>query len=136
MRIIKIVFFTGCILISTYVHSQQPDIDVLEEYYAQDRLDELDSLLRQAEQSSPGHPTVLYLKGLREKEAPAALAFFENVYNNHKNSVFAVKFLQKIIEIAGREFGPDVRIYTSDPELRELSGSKADPLYPGKVSFL
>ncbi|MBN2411262.1 SPOR domain-containing protein [candidate division KSB1 bacterium] len=83
---------------TTKIIAQQSDIDKLEKYYFEDRLDILDSLLMKAEQTSPDHPTVLYFRGLFEKQASVALARFENVYNNHKYSDFADDALFRIAQ--------------------------------------
>ncbi len=98
MRIINVFISICCLLTTINIHAQQSDIDKLEKYYFEDRLDILDSLLIKTEQISPDNPTVLYFKGLLEKEAPAALAFFENIYNNHKNSGFADDALFRIAQ--------------------------------------
>jgi len=100
VRIINAVFFIVCLSITTLIQAVQSDsdIDLLEEFYTENHLDELEPLLSKAEQFSPNHPTVLYLRGLFEKDAPSALVYFENVYKNHKNSAFADDALFRILQ--------------------------------------
>lgn len=98
MRIISLVFITGYLFVATSIHAEQSDIDKLENFYFKDRLDELETLLVDVEKTNPDHPTVLYLKGLFEKDASKAIEYYKNVYNHHKNSVFADEAIFRIAQ--------------------------------------
>jgi len=79
----------------------------------------------------------------RVESAEAVLEFKEdkvmlmNSYIRHRdrNSLFGSRFMQKVIEIADKEYGSQYDIYVTDQELKKLVTSKSSPVLPNRIRF-
>lgn len=76
----------------------QSKIKKLEELLSRDQLEEIQELLPKVEQQYPDHPTVLYLKGIFEKDATAAFQCFQRVMEKYKDSIYADDALYRIAQ--------------------------------------
>ncbi len=76
----------------------QSQIKKLEELLSQDHLEEIKELLPEVEKQYPDNPTVLYLKGIFEKDATAAFQYFQRVMQKYGDSVYADDSLYRIAQ--------------------------------------
>ncbi len=94
------VFYIIIFILYLLPHSSlaQLKIKKLEELLSEDRLEELQKLLPEVERQYPDNPTVLYLKGVFEKDAVAAFQSFQQVVEKYKNSAYADDSLYRIAQ--------------------------------------
>ena len=73
-------------------------VEELERLLKEDRLEELEEKLRQIDPALEDHPTVLYLKGIFERNGLEAFHYFEQVVERHQNSAYADDALLRIAQ--------------------------------------
>jgi len=97
LRIVKLVLLAGSLFISVAL-SQQQNIALLENLYRENRLDELESQLQQVDAIDLKDPSVLYFRGLFEKDAQKALIYYNQVRTEYKQHPYAAEALLRIAQ--------------------------------------
>jgi len=97
LRIVKLVLLAGSLFVSIAL-AQQENITLLENLYRENRLDELEAKLKQLDNNDQQDPSVLYFKGLFEKDAQKALIYYNQVRTEFKQHPFAAEALLRIAQ--------------------------------------
>ncbi len=88
----------GTVLLGSAGTVYAQDLDQIVRAMDGKKLEELLRLLPQAEAKFPGHPVVLYLKGLLSEDAELALGYYEELLGKHPESSYADDALYRICQ--------------------------------------